>query len=56
MLYSRNLVRMDASHKSELAQAHPRLFSVTENVEAELCFVRVKCGHISSVRMLWQVL
>lgn len=52
VLYASNLVRMDAGHESEFAQAHPRSFSVAEDVKAELCLVRVECDHVVSVRTL----
>ncbi len=52
VLYASNLVRMDAGHESEFAQAHPRSFSVAEDVKAELCLVCVECDHVASVRTL----
>lgn len=51
-----NSVRVDAGHESELAQAHPCPFSVAEDVEAELCLVRVECDRMASVRTLRQML
>lgn len=52
VFYAGNLVWMDVGHEPELAQAHPCPLSVAEDVEAELCLVRVECDHMVSVRTL----